>query len=332
MTMTHRQRIENALEMKETDRIPFSLWGHYPNRDRHPRRLAELSFASQQQLDLDFIKFMPYGMYSTIDYGIDLDLLPGFMDAPVAHKPLIEKVEDWDKIRYVSGTAGEFAVVLEAQRLLFGMMSERVPFVQTAFSPMTTAAKLCSPALLMEHIGQDPARVRRALEIFTAAAVEFAEASVALGADGLFFASQMSSSKVMDLKTHDAFVKKYDLEILNAVKGKTWFNILHLHGADTFIRELQDYPVQAFSWHDRDDGPSMDEVRKYSSKAFVGGLSWGKNWLGKTNEEVAAEVKEVASRNGGKGIILAPGCVIDPATPAERLELVHATVVKTARG
>lgn len=332
MKMTHKQRVENALHFKETDRIPYSLWMHFPNRDRHPRRLAELTMAAQRKYDTDFIKFMPFGMYSTIDYGIDLDVFPGFMNAPVAHKPFVERVEDWDKIHYVPGTEGEYAVVLEAQRLLFAMMDERIPFVNTVFSPMTTAAKLSTPALLAEHVKQDPAKVRRALEIITEATIQFAKATVAQGADGLFFASQLSTSDVLDLPTHDEFVRKYDLEILKAVEGRTWFNVLHLHGANTYIREMQDYPVQAFNWHDRDDGPSMEELRKVSDKTFIGGLSWGKNWLKKTNDEVVAEVREVVKRNeGGQGIILAPGCVIDPSTPEERLELVHKTVLETAK-
>lgn len=331
MSMTHKQRIENALALKETDRIPYSLWMHFPNRDRHPRRLAELSLNCQKRFDLDFIKFMPFGMYSTIDYGIDLDVFPGFLDAPVAHKPFVEKVEDWDKIHFVPGTEGEYAIVLEAQRILFGMMDERIPFLQTVFSPMTTAAKLSTPALLVEHIRQDPCRVRRALEIITATTLQFVKATVALGADGLFYASQFSTSDLLDRATHDAFVRKYDFEVLDAVKGKTWFNVLHLHGANTYIKEAEDYPVQALNWHDRDDGPSMEEVRRSSKKAFLGGLSWGKNWLAKKDTEVIAEVREVVGRNGGKGVILAPGCVIDPSTPDERLDLVRRTVLETAK-
>ncbi|NLL37732.1 MAG: uroporphyrinogen decarboxylase [Fretibacterium sp.] len=331
MKMTHRQRIENALQLKETDRLPYSMWMHFPNRDRHPRRLAELTLAYQKRFDLDFMKFMPFGMYSTIDYGIDLDVFPGFVDAPVPHKPFIEKVEDWDKLRFVSGTEGEFAIVLEAQRLLFSMMNERVPFLQTVFSPMTTAAKLATPKSLAEHIKQDPYRVHRALESITQTTIQFAKATVDLGADGLFYASQFSTSDLIDLPTHDTFVRKYDMEILKAVKDSTWFNVMHLHGPNTFIRELQDYPVHAFSWHDRDDGPSMSEVRKFSSKAFLGGLSWGKNWLNKKEDEVVKEVQEVAAYNGGKGVILGPGCVINPATPETHLELVHKTVLTTAK-
>lgn len=331
MPMTHRQRIESTLAFKETDRLPYSMWMHFPNRDRHPRRLAELSLAYQKKYDLDFIKFMPFGMYSTIDYGMDLNVFPGFVDSPVAQKPVIEKVSDWDNIRYVSGTAGEYAIVLEAQRILFEMMDEKLPFLQTVFSPMTTAVKLSSPQLLVKHIAEDPQRVRKALEIITATTIEFVKATVALGTDGLFFATQMSTKNLIDDKTHDAFVKKYDLEVLNGVKNSTWFNVLHLHGANAMIREVQDYPVQALSWHDRDDGPSMEEVRGYSDKVFVGGLSWGEKWLSKNNEEVVAEVREVAGRSGGKGVILGPGCVIDPSTPEERLELVYRTVLETVR-
>lgn len=75
----------------------------------------------------------------------------------------------------------------------------------------------------------------------------------------------------------------------------------------------------------------MEEVRGYSDKVFVGGLSWGEKWLSKNNEEVVAEVREVAGRSGGKGVILGPGCVIDPSTPEERLELVYRTVLETVR-
>ncbi|MDP7303028.1 MAG: hypothetical protein QGG09_08000 [Pirellulaceae bacterium] len=57
--MSHRQRIENALAMKETDRLPFGFWWHFPNRDRAPRRLAEFAMGLQRKLDLDFIKFSP---------------------------------------------------------------------------------------------------------------------------------------------------------------------------------------------------------------------------------------------------------------------------------
>ena len=325
---THKQRIENAIAMKENDRTPYSMWMHFPNRDRSPRRLAELAVGNQKKYDLDFIKFMPYGLYSTVDMGADLDVFEGYLKAPVLHEPVIKTAADWDKIRPVCGTRGEYAVVLEAQRIAMEMMDEHIPFLQTLFSPATTMAKLCSPKTRVEHMRTAPEKVHRVLEMITDTTIQFAKAAVALGADGFFYATQLSGRAAMETAEHEEFVKKYDLQILNAVKDCTWFNVLHLHGAQVRIDEMQDYPVQGLSWHDRDDGPTMDEVRKYSTKAFIGGLSQGENWLSKTEDQVAAEVREMCGR---PGVIIGPGCVIEPHTPEKFLRLVHDTIVKCSK-
>ena len=236
---THKQRIENALALKESDRTPYSMWMHFPNRDRHPRRLAELALANQKKYDLDFIKYMPFGLYTTIDMGVDLDVYPGFEKAPTLHEPVIKDVKDWDRIRPVSGVRGEYAVVLESQRILMEMMDEHVPFLQTLFSPATTLAKMCSPATLVKHMREDPARVHRVLEMVADTTIQFARASAALGADGFFYATQLSGRKTMEKAEHEEFVMKYDLEVLNAVKDLTWFNVLHMHGAEVRIDEVQ---------------------------------------------------------------------------------------------
>ena len=47
--MSHRERIERALALETSDRIPFGFWWHFPNRDRAPRRLAELHIALLDQ-------------------------------------------------------------------------------------------------------------------------------------------------------------------------------------------------------------------------------------------------------------------------------------------
>ncbi|GHS99850.1 uroporphyrinogen decarboxylase [Synergistales bacterium] len=331
MTMTHKQRIENALARKPVDRIPYSLWGHFPNRDRNPRRLAELCVTAQRKYDFDFIKLMPYGLYTTVDYGLDPKVFTGFEEPPVASEPLIKNIEDWDKLRPVSGTRGEYAVVLEAHRIFTEMLTEHVPFVQTVFSPLTTAAKLCSPSVLASHIKQDPTRVRRAVEIIADTTRQFLAASIEIGLDGLFYATQMSNQGTLEPSVHEEFVKKFDLELFDAVKGSTWFNILHVHGAKPFLKEMQDYPVQALSWHDKDDGPTMDEVRTFSSKAFIGGLSRGEAFDKKSDDAIEKDVADASACCGGTGVILAPGCTLSVTVPESRLELVHKAVLKTAK-
>jgi uroporphyrinogen decarboxylase len=329
--VTHKERIERALALKETDRLPFGMWMHFPNRDRMPRRLAELTLRYQEELDIDFIKFMPYGMHSTIDWGAELDLAAGFATAPAPHGAVITKPEDWDSITPRKGTEGEYAVILEAQRLCLSMRKSVIPFVQTAFSPLTTAAKLASETTLLEHLRAYPAKVKRALEVITETTMQYVNAAVAGGADGVFFATQLSTAKLTS-KEHDEFVRTYDLPILESIKGKTWFNILHIHGADIRIKELLDYPVQALNWHDRDDGPSLDEVRALTgAHALIGGLSHLKTLVSGTDAEVKAQVEDTWQNGARRGVILGPGCGAPPATPDSRLRYIRACVEGAAR-
>jgi uroporphyrinogen decarboxylase len=304
---------------------------HFPNRDRMPRRLAELTAYYQEQLDLDFVKYQPFGMHSTIDWGTEIEVFPGVSAPPVACSYPIQKPDDWYKITPRRGIAGEYAVILESQRLFREMRTEVVPFIQTVFSPMTTALKLAGETTLLEHLRTCPDKVKRGLEVITETTIEYVNAAVCGGADGVFFATQMSIKKIT-AKEHAEFVKAYDLAVLNSIKGKTWFNILHVHGKDTWITEMLDYPVQVFNWHDRDDGPGMAEFRKLEqNRAFVGGLSHLKTLHTGTEAEVKAQVDDTWADGNNRGVILGPGCIAHHNTPWERLLFIRKCVEATAR-
>ena len=104
--LSHRERIEKALALEETDRLPFGFWRHFPNQDRSPRRLAQLTLELQRKLDLDFIKFTPYGLYSAVDWGVTLDIKGGNVPPVQADFP-IKKPEDWRRLARLGGTEGE---------------------------------------------------------------------------------------------------------------------------------------------------------------------------------------------------------------------------------
>ena len=188
--MTHRQRIEAALKGELTDRAPFGFWWHFANRDWSPRRLAELAVALQRRLDLDFIKFSPYGLYSVVDWGVTLEIFAGDMDPPVQASYPIQSPDDWTKLEPRSGEDGEYLVLLEAQRIALDMLDGQVPFTQTIFSPLTSAAKMVGRDQLPIHIREHPDELHEGLRIITETTRRFVAQVVERGADGLFFASQ----------------------------------------------------------------------------------------------------------------------------------------------
>lgn len=328
MSMTKRERIETALAMRKPDRMPFSMWMHFPNHDRSPRRLAEKSLYYQRELDLDFVKYMPYGLFSCVDYGLPLKVFSGFYDAPVADSPLVVKPEDWNVVKPVSGTEGEYAVVLESQRL-FLKEAKNVPLIQTVFSPLTTALKITSESTLLEHIRNNPAKVHEALEKITETSIQWAKAAVDGGAAGVFMASQVSLKSQLSVAEHREFVKKYDMAVLEAIKNKAWFNVYHMHGKDPWFEEFKDYPVQAYNWHDRDDGPSHTEARKMiPGKCFCGGLAHLSAAHAGTDAEVKASVEDAWKAVNGEGVIYTPGCVLNPKISMERLRFIADCVKK----
>ncbi|WP_448807340.1 uroporphyrinogen decarboxylase family protein [Aminobacterium colombiense] len=335
MELTHRERIEKAIALKDVDRLPFSLWMHCHNTDRFPRKLAEFTLDIQKDLDLDFIKFMPYGRFSTVEWGANYEASPGFFDEPKLVSPVINCIEDWEKnVVARRGTEGEYAVVLEAQRIVMESLPKEVPLIVTIFSPLTNALWLTKEEILLKHLRTNPSRVTDALEIMMETTIDYVTAAVKGGADGVFFASRMSHVTALSREEHQKYVIDYDVELLNRIKEKTWLNIVHIHGDKTWWEDIvQQYPVPIFNWHDRDDGPSMAEARKIlPDKCFWGGMSHLKSIKDGTEEELKLQIEDTWHHNDGRGVILGPGCVVNARTPRERLRFISQYAHQMKRG
>jgi uroporphyrinogen decarboxylase len=330
--MTHRQRIEAALKGEATDRAPFGFWWHFPNRDRSPRRLAELAVALQRRLDLDFIKFSPYGLYSVVDWGVTLEIFAGNFDPPVQAGYPIQSPDDWLKLAPLSGEDGEYLVLLEAQRIALDMLDGNVPFTQTIFSPLTSAAKMVGRDKLPVHLREHPAELHEGLKIITETTRRFVTQVVNRGADGLFFASQAVDPNYITVEEHQDFAKRYDLQVLEATGGKTWFDIFHLHGEKISFDQVLDYPVHAFNYHDRDYGPPLAEMRKRTTKCLLGGISPRGPIATGTPNEVAQEVEDAWRQLGGRGLIITPGEVVDPRSKPENVDRLRTAIEATRVG
>jgi len=329
-SLSHRQRIENALALKETDRLPFGFWWHFPNRDRAPRRLAELALALQRKLDLDFIKFCPYGLYSVVDWGVTLDVQGG-MRTPVQADYPIKKPADWAKLRAFRGTEGEYLIVLEAQRIALREMNGRVPLVQTVFSPLTSCLKMAGRKTLLEHIRSAPQAVHAGLAVVAETTRRFAAEVVRRGADGLFFASQTTNEGYLTRDEYAEFARRYDLVVLDEVRGRSWFNIFHLHGRNVMFDQVLDYPAEALNYHDRESGPPLAELRTKTNKCLIGGIGQNTTLVSGSREAVRNEVLEAWEQVGRRGLILGPGCVANRRAPEENVVELRRAVEETAR-
>lgn len=318
MKMTKKERILAALNLQEVDRIPYGIWYHVPHVDQDPEELAELQIQQALDYDLDFIKLMPFGNYSASDFGLSCTYycVP---DKPVFERKFaIEAAAEWEELKVLPGCFGNHGkALMVAQQVAHQQKKKRleIPFVQTVFSPLTIAKKLAGMRLF-DDMRNNPACVHKGLEAITQTTINFVRENLEAGVAGFFFASQCSTYDLVSEQEYDEFGVKYDLQVVDAFKGETYFNIVHIHGDNTMFGKLASYPVNCINWHDRWVAPSMAEARKISNKCFMGGIN--EKWLLSATrpEEIENHVREIVQSAGWKGLILSPGCVTKPLTPA----------------
>lgn len=321
--MNKRERVYAAMEGQPVDRVPLSLWRHFHKRDQKPGGLATATLEFYRQYDFDLIKLTPSGLYPIEDWGAQIAFSNSDLEPPTLRKPVIKKPEDWRNLPTLSSTTGAYGRELEAIRQLVSQLDEAdAPVLMTIFSPLTIAYKLAGDALL-DHLHNYPTDVHIGLATIAETTSRFADLALEAGADGIFFASQLSRSDLLTEEMCQTFVVRYDLIALERVKSQPAPLVLHLHGTNPHFETVNQYPAHAVSWHNHETGPSITEVMQLTNKTLMTGLDLMTLKEG-TFEEVAAQAREVIEQTEGQRLILAPACVIPTTTPVENLQAVVA--------
>ncbi|MEA4961730.1 uroporphyrinogen decarboxylase family protein, partial [Lutispora sp.] len=125
----------------------------------------------------------------------------------------------------------------------------------------------------------------------------------------------------MSVKEYEEFGRPYDLQILDAIKDNTWFNIMHMHGAAPMFEIMEKYPVQAVNWHDRLVDLSLKEGRSKTDKILIGGVDEHGILYNGSDEDIKAQLKDAVSQVEDGRLILGPGCCVPLNVNEDRLEL-----------
>ena len=330
--MTKGERVRAALAGRPVDRIPISLWRHFPDLDMDPAALAEALLAFHRRYDLDFMKVMPNGVYCVEDWGCETAYRGESNGARTCVRHAVQRIEDWGRLRPLDPSAGALGRELSCLRAVHSARADDAPVLQTIFSPFTVARKVAGPELVQQTMARDPARLHAALEVITATVAAYVGACLDVGADGVFFASQSATPEVLSWEEHRSFVEPYDLRVLKAAHSKAAIILLHLHGDRPYLSALAPaYPVHALNWHDRRTSPSLAEAMGLASQALVGGLDERGLMITGTPEAVRAQVQDAVAQCGGRRLLVGPGCVVDLRVPEANLAAAREAVENLPR-
>lgn len=326
--MESRDRVEAALALDVGDRPPIGAWGHDFIAEWSPAELAGATVAAQSKFGWDFIKFQPRASCFAEAFGAEWKPSSGLKD-PIQVKPAVADPEELAQIARPVNQAA-FDDQNESLGKVVAEVGPRIPVIQTVFSPLTVVDYIIGrqPGLLIHELRERPHLILRAMNRVADALIEFANGAISAGAAGVFFAiSGFASRDSIPLSEYRDAVLRYDRKVLDGLDSRAWFNVLHICGANIHFEIASELPAQVVSWSIHDDGnPSLEDGINMSGRPAMGGLGQKTTLLDASLDEIAEETRRAREANGGRGILIAPGCSVPPAVAEESLMAIAATV------
>jgi uroporphyrinogen decarboxylase len=283
------ERVRATLAGRPVDRAPFTAWYHFGNQHAPAERAAAVHLEFFEAYDLDLLKVMN-------DY--DYPMPPGI--DTITTSADLGRLHPFDPLQTPMGTQlGAIEIIARALR-------GRALFVDTVFNAWNTLKRNLAKGAIGALMARDAAAVEAALRVVNANLIRYAQASLARGAAGIFL-SVPASAESLTREEYERFMRPFDLEFLEAVRGRGECHVLHAHGERLYLDRLLDYPVHALSWSDLHGGPSIAEARSRTPLTLMTGLDHVR-FADMSAEAVRQQVKSAREQGGRSRFVLAPGC------------------------
>ena len=179
---------------------------------------------------------------------------------------------------------------LRAIEIIAEALRGKALFVDTVFNAWNTLKRNIVKGAITELMTTHPTAVEAALGVVNANLIRYAQASLERGAAGIFL-SVPASAESLTLEQYERFMRPFDLQLLEAIRGRGECHILHAHGERLFFDRLVDYPVHALSWSDLNGGPTIADAGRRTRLTLMAGLDHVRFSGGDAAEAVATEVR-----------------------------------------
>lgn len=318
--LTKRERVFAALRGEPVDRVPISFWLHNFLTENSAEGLAGETLRLARTFDWDFLK--PQSRAQSFAEMWGLTYQPSGQKAVpyrVTRTPLSSAAEV-AALRPVDPTASALGEQLDALRRIRAVVGPDTPIIWTVFSPVMVLQYLLQGgrAQVFELARSEPVALERGLGAIAETLSGYAAATLAAGADGLFYATNLATRELTTPEECRRFQRPFDLQILAAVASAP-FNLLHVCGSGILFDEFADYPATAFSWAAEPGNPTLGEVHRRTGKSVVGGLPGKPGIVAASPAELVGRVRAAISELAGRSLLLGPDCSINPDTPEELL-------------
>ena len=244
------------------------------------------------------------------------------------HLPEIRRPEDWARMPCYGLDFYEAPLHL-VEGLVKAAKSEAL-VIQTLYSPFMCAGHTAGAQLIVDHIKQDPERVRHGMQVITDSLMRFVKECVRLGLDGFYTSTQGGEDgRFDDPALFEACIRPYDLALMEEINRTCLFNILHVCDYHLPYRDLApfvEYPGHVVNASLELTGGkiSAQEVAARFGRPYMGGLERKGVIATGSPREVQQAVEDVL-RTAPERFILGADCTVPSETSWDNLKTPIAT-------
>lgn len=325
--LTLKERLGKALKGEEVDKTPVvsvtqtgttelmdASGAEWPEAHSDAEKMADLAIAAHEIAGLEAVRF-PYCLTVIAEaMGCEINMGTKERQPSVSEHPYPDGVENLTMpANFLE--QGRIPVVLEAAKVIKQKVGDDIPIIAGMEGPITLASDLCGVKKFMKWFLKKPEDFEKLLDFATDAAIEYAQALVAAGADIISVADPVASPDLMSPASFDQYLKPRLTRFAESVDALT---VLHICGNIT--------PILGMMADCKFNGISMEEK--------VGDIKGAKEIVGDRAiiignisspfvilSGVPDNVKAAAKLALESGIdVLAPGCGIAPKSPTENIK------------
>lgn len=291
-----RERVDRALNGRESDRPPISLWHHFGLENEGPEAHAKATLEFHRRYGTDLVKVMS-------DF------------------PYPKPAGAWHILKPLDNP---FAPHIRALELIRDGLAGKAHFVETIFNPWNVAEKLSSKEEVQRMKKEQPQKLLDALEVIAKSEAAHARLALKTGASGVFLAVANAQPDILSREDYRKFSEPFDRIVLQAAGGGP-LNILHLHGDKVYVEHFwKGWPAAAINYSSHETGVPLATARAQFSGVLLAGIDH-RNYRTRTVEQLRADAA-AAAKACGRSFIMTPGCSVPNESTPPELEKLRSAV------
>lgn len=332
-SMTLKERLLNALEGKEVDKVPVcsvtqtgivelmdQVGAPWPESHSDPELMAKLAIANYELSGLEAVR-VPYCLTVLAEaMGCEVNMGTKNRQPSVTAHPYPKDLEGM-KMPENLLDMGRIRAVLDAIKIIRERVGPDVPIIGGMEGPVTLASDLASVKSFMKWSIKKPELLGQVLDFATEATIAYANSMVLAGADVISVADPVASP---DLMSPDSFKNDLKSRLQRFSSEVNSVTVLHICGnVGPILDYMADCGFEGLSVEEKVGSVKKAKEILGNRARLVGNISSPFTLLPGPIEIIKEESKKALE----EGIdVLAPGCGIAPMTP-----LVHIKAMVEAR-